>query len=352
MTKTILALVIVVSVVSQVPSPRRGETRQPQQSQTGSAKRPTASNQRGTEESPLFIKEIPTQKTQQEVTEEAKDRAEKAANDRKLVEFTKWLVIATLILSGVGLFQLFVFGWQARYLRETVEAAGEQSVAMERAIGEANRSASAMEEVAAHIEASIKTAAQQSESMKESVIEAGRLASAMEVVAKEIAVSSKAAMASVAAINQQMRAYLCVVIGSAVYQDKANNLKFQALPSIVNAGLTPAHKVSFSANAAILPIPLPADFAFPLPAPTSGTSVIGPRQNITVSPIVEDFCDDSEIEGIKHAAQGKALYAWGIFTYEDIFGNPQYTKFCQIYTWLQDGKTTWGYYADRHNDAS
>jgi hypothetical protein len=192
----------------------------------------------------------------------------------------------------------------------------------------------------------------QSKSMQLSVAEAARLASAMEVVSKEIAVSSKAAMASVTAINQQMRAYLCVVIGTALYQDRAKNLKFQTVPSIVNAGLTPAHKVSFSASAAILPAPLPADFTFPLPAPTSGTSVIGPRQNITVTPVVEDFCDDSEIEGIKHAAQGKALYTWGIFTYEDIFGNPQYTKFCQIYTWLQDGKTTWGYYADRHNDAS
>jgi hypothetical protein len=192
----------------------------------------------------------------------------------------------------------------------------------------------------------------QSKSMQQSVAEAARLASAMEVVAKEIAVSSQAATASVSAIGLQMRAYICVVIGSAVYQDRAKNLKFQALPSIINAGLTPAHKVSFSASAAILPIPLPADFTFALPAPTSGTQVIGPRQNITVSPVVEEFCDDSEIEGIKHAAQGKALYTWGIFTYEDIFGNPQSTRFCQIYTWLADGKTTWGYYAERHNDAT
>ena len=192
----------------------------------------------------------------------------------------------------------------------------------------------------------------QSKSLERSVTEAGRSATAMEFVAKEIAVSSKAAMASVSAINQQMRAYLCVVIGTAIYQERPKNMKFQAVPSIVNAGLTPAHKVSFRASAAILPVPLPEDFTFPLPAVSNGTSVIGPRQNITISPVVEDFCDDPEVEGIKHAAQGKALYTWGIFTYEDIFGNPQYTKFCQIYTWLQDGKTTWGYYADRHNDAT
>ena len=109
----------------------------------------------------------------------------------------------------------------------------------------------------------------------ESVAEANRSASAMESIAKEISVSSKAALASVTAINQQMRAYLCVIIGAALYQERAKSLKFQAVPSIVNAGLTPAHKVSFRASAAILPIPLPEDFGFPLPPATSGTSVIG-----------------------------------------------------------------------------
>lgn len=142
----------------------------------------------------------------------------------------------------------------------------------------------------------------------ESVAEANRSASAMESIAKEISVSSKAALASVTAINQQMRAYLCVIIGAALYQERAKSLKFQAVPSIVNAGLTPAHKVSFRASAAILPIPLPEDFGFPLPPATSGTSVIGPRQNITVSPYVEDYCDDAEVEGIKSGTQGKALY--------------------------------------------
>jgi hypothetical protein len=158
----------------------------------------------------------------------------------------------------------------------------------------------------------------QSKSMQQSVAEAARLASAMETVAKDIAISSKAATASVSAIGQQMRAYISVVIGGAVYQERTKNLKFQAVPSIVNAGLTPAHKVSFKAVAAILPRPLPEDFAFPLPDETSGTSVVGPRQNITISPVVGDFCDDAEVEDIKTGAKGKALYTWGIFIYEDI----------------------------------
>src|SRR5260370_27718609 len=188
--------------------------------------------------------------------------------------------------------------------------------------------------------------------MEKSVEEAKRAAAAMETIAQEIAVSSKAATASVSAIGQQMRAYICVVIGSAVYQERTKNLRFQAVPSVVNAGLTPAHKVSFQADAAILPIPLPEDFTFPLPDNPGGTSMIGPRPNIVVSPSVKDFVDDTEVEAIKSGGQGKGLYTWGIFTYEDIFGKSQYTKFCHLYTWLADGKTTWGYYEKRHNDAS
>jgi hypothetical protein len=290
-------------------------------------KEPPAQEQRGTKDSPLFIKQIPNPKTEEESAQDAKEREEKMTNDRKLVQFTG-------ILALVGFLQLVVFGLQSYYLRRTVRAAIDQSDAMERAIQQASRSAKAMEEVAEHIETSIGTAIEQSKSLERSVGEAGRSATAMETVAKEIAVSSQAAVASVSAINQERP-----------------TKKFQAIPSIVNAGLTPAHKVSFQADAAILPVPLPDDFTFPLPDTPNGTSVIGPRQNITVSPIVKDFVDDAEVEGNKSGNQGKGLYTWGIFTYQDIFGKPQYTRWCHLYTW-PDGKTTWGYYANRHNDAS
>src|SRR4029077_4821089 len=105
MVKSFSALMIVACVVAQGPPPRRGETREQQHSQTHTSSPPTGSNQQGTEDSSFFVKEIPAPKTQQEATQEAKDRAEKSANDRKLVEFTKWLVIATLILAAVGLLQ-------------------------------------------------------------------------------------------------------------------------------------------------------------------------------------------------------------------------------------------------------
>jgi hypothetical protein len=227
-------------------------------------------DQRGTSQAPFVVKVVPTPKTQEEIAQEVEDRKQKAANDTNLV-------VATFILAGIGALQLFVFGYQAVQLRKTVQAAVGQSAAMERYITEANRSATAMEKVAVHIET-----------------------------------SSKAGTASLSSINQQMRAYLCAVIDKGLYQDRTNNIKFQASPSIINAGLTPAYKVFFRSRAAILPLPLPKDFMFPLPKEAVGGSVIGPRQNINISPIVEGFCDDSEVESIKRASGGKALYAWGM----------------------------------------
>lgn len=314
----VFALLAVYSS-SQNPSPRRGIASQIEQGQSDAPKQKGVQDKRGTEAAPLIVRQLPAPKTDEESTEEARDRAEKAANDRKLVEFTGSLVNATWVLGGIGILQLFVFSYQAYQLRVTVHAAAEQSESMERSITEANR-----------------------------------LATAMEGVSKDIAISAKAATESVAALKertaQQMRAYLCAVVGSGVYQERTKNLKFQVQTLIVNAGHTPAHKVAFRANAGILPLPLPDAFTFPLPGEAMGASVLGPQQNMSLNPIVDDFCNDGDVEKIKRA-DGEALYAWGIVTYEDVFGKPQETKFCQILTWLPDGKI-YGYYIGRHNDAT
>jgi len=196
----------------------------------------------------------------------------------------------------------------------------------------------------------------QSTSMQRSVSEAARLAAAMEVVSKEIAVSSKAATESVAALKdrtaRQMRAYLCVVVGSGTFQEQVHGLKFAGSPSLINCGHTPAYKVSYRAKAAILPVPLPEDFTFPLPDESVGGSVLGPQQNAVLNAIVDDFCADEEVEGIK-VGQDKVLYIWGIVNYKDVFGENHFTKFCQTVNFFRVGtenKVT-GFYIARHDEA-
>jgi hypothetical protein len=152
----ILALAVAGIARSQTPPPR-----QPHQTKSSSSKNPPAQDQRGTKESPFFIKEIPTPKTEEESTQDAKERAEKSANDKKVADFTA-------ILALVGVLQLVVFGLQSYYLRKTVKAVGEHS-----------------------------------EDMKHSIAEANRLATAMEKVAKDIAISTQAAIDSVAALRER-----------------------------------------------------------------------------------------------------------------------------------------------------
>src|SRR5205823_4581452 len=87
-------------------------------------------DQRGTEDAPVIVKIASAPKTDEEVAQNKKDRENKTANDRNLVDLTA-------VLALVGFLQLLVFGYQAYKLRETVKSAGEQAEAMERHIDEA-----------------------------------------------------------------------------------------------------------------------------------------------------------------------------------------------------------------------
>lgn len=212
-----------------------------------------------------------------------------------------------------------------------------------------------MRNVGRQTEELIAESAAQSKSMERSVVEAAKLTAAMEKVAQDISISAKAATDSVSALRertaQQMRAYLTVLIGGGIYQEREKNLKFEGKPNIINTGHTPAHRVRHKVKSSILAVPLPQDFAFPLPQEFTGGSVMGPQQTAMISAIVDDFIDERDVAAVKNGTGNRALYVWGIISYEDVFAESHYTRFCQIVTWLPDGKI-FGYYLDRHNDAT
>ena len=147
--------------------------------------------------------------------------------------------------------------------------------------------------------------------------------------------------------RQQMRAYLTVVIGDATFQVRANNLKFDAKPKLVNSGHTPARKVSYRIGADVLPVPIPKDFGFPLPQEDKGESYMGPGQEATMFAIVDDYIDEVDVPNVKHA-QGRALYVWGVVTYKDVFGKNHRTNFCQAIIWL-DNEKVFGFYTPGQN---
>jgi hypothetical protein len=147
-----------------------------------------------------------------------------------------------------------------------------------------------------------------------------------------------------------MRAYVSVLVSGATYQERDKGLKFEGKPAMLNSGHTPARKVGYKARADILPVPLPSDFSFPLPERINGAASLGPQQHFVMSAIVDAFYDDADVYAIKRG-EGSALYVWGIVSYQDVFGNDRTTKFCQILTWLPDGRV-WGYFTNEHNEAT
>lgn len=89
-----------------------------------------ANDLRGTDQSPLAVKVIPTPKTDAEREDEAKERHEKAETDRRLADytgelarFTKGLFFAMVVL-GIGTIGLACFGFlQFRAMKASIAAA-------------------------------------------------------------------------------------------------------------------------------------------------------------------------------------------------------------------------------------
>jgi hypothetical protein len=159
------------------------------------------------------------------------------------------------------------------------------------------------------------------------------------------------------ASKRELRAYLTVVIGSALFQqrraqNKGGDLKFECRPLLVNNGRTPARKIVFKARAAIMPIPLPKETNLPdAPDEGIGGNILGAGHNAYMFAVLEGFCADNEVEEIKKGAGTKGLYTWGRITYEDIFGESHFTLFCQHIYWDLDGKVR-GHYVPGRNDAN
>jgi hypothetical protein len=287
-----ILLFISIMILSSYSQDHNAKTKRAQQSPTP--------DQRGTKQSPLVIKPLKPDQTDEEINRDEEERKNKSKNDGNIVKLT-----AALALIALG--QLGIYAYQAQKLRQTVKSAEDQSKATERHIGEAERSANAMEEIAATIDKGNKDFA---------------------------------------------RAYLVVVIGGAIYQQRRegqDDLFFEANPTLINTGSTPARKVSFSIAVDILPVPIPEDFTFPIPeTEVKDAGLVGPHQQHGLAATLNRFVPDDEVQAIKEG-KDRALCVWGLVTYEDMYGKPHSTKFGQWLTWWPNGRV-FGYYLAGQND--
>src|SRR4051812_48786052 len=113
-------LVIALTFVAAFASDSWGQSKKFSEpnKETNAAQQTTAADQRGTEQSPLVVKSIPSPKSHEETTAEEAEKKDKSSSDW-------WLVKLTGILAGIGFLQLLVFGWQGVQLKRTVFAANE-----------------------------------------------------------------------------------------------------------------------------------------------------------------------------------------------------------------------------------
>lgn len=153
-------------------------------------------------------------------------------------------------------------------------------------------------------------------------------------------------------LHKQMRAYVVVDIGAAVYQD--TKLKFAAHPIIHNTGFTPARNVSYKVTSAVLNAILPEDIKFAEPQQgRKNDATMAPRQTFNIGAAVENRFEEKDVEEIM-LGDTRRLYVWGTVTYDDIFGGSWETKFCHNYLFFktEEGIRHTGYYFPRHNAAT
>jgi hypothetical protein len=195
----------------------------------------------------------------------------------------------------------------------TLKAIERQAELMERQANEARSSAT---QQARDVQASIAEATRASRAM-EGIAES--MAANVESVRVSLGISREIADMQKLATELHSRAYLSAIFTAAGYQD-ANHV-FEVQAALRNHGNTPAYDVTFRAVAELLPVPIPDDFAFPLPDDTAGPSVSLMAPGITklITRRVPGKVPDDQVEDIKRGRTPRCLAMWGVVKYRDAF---------------------------------
>lgn len=251
----------------------------------------SAAEQRGSEQSPLFVKAT-SPNTQAERDHEAYEKYEKPANERKITDAT----IALAWITGILAFFTAAL-WYATYkLAKDAKTSGEtQATKMEKSIAEATRAASAMESVA--------------EATKNNAI-------LMQGI-----------------LHKQMRAYLAFDSAGCVPQDASTNWKFEVRFHIKNFGHSPAQSVNVNSALVILDTPISDNFNPVIPVEEKQSAAdISPGQSFFFRTNLTKLLSDEEIICIKKM-DGKAMCLHGTVRYKDIFGDWHDTNFFKVCNW-------------------
>jgi hypothetical protein len=133
----VVALALCLALIADSAQSQRGSRRQPVTAPSTQHTQPTAPDQRGTDQSPLIVKIARTPKTDEERTEETKERERKAESDRnkeksdadlvkytaELASFTERLFYATVVLGLATIGLLLFAAVQSRDTKASISVA-------------------------------------------------------------------------------------------------------------------------------------------------------------------------------------------------------------------------------------
>jgi hypothetical protein len=173
-------------------------------------------------------------------------------------------------------------------------------------------------------------AAEQASDMKKSIAAAEHGASAASASAEA---ATRAADIAAAALHKsdeaaqlQLRSYIFV---RPIDSTPANLGDVFAVKYMVqNPGRTPAKNIMLTRAVKVLPYPLPSASYPPDSGPAESAGFIGPGDT-PVGLINAETALSAEDWKAVTAKDGKLrIYFWGSISYQDVFGNARYTKFC------------------------
>lgn len=268
---------------------------------------------------------------------------EAATSDAGLAVALGQLALSILGFAGVG----FTVFYARLAWRESKRSADVARDALNHMRDDATEQGARFDEQAALAHRAADSAASSALAMR-------RVARAMQdnvaAVAQTVETNKEIAARQKQLGEMQLRAFVSVAIGPSLYQDRALNIRFGSSPVMINSGATPARKIRFRIKAAVLPVPFPSDFKFSLPPPNKGEAQLAAHDNGNMEVRVDDWVGDFEVENIKRNL-GKALYVWGVVTYEDAFKKLRRVTFCQQLYWLghPPNEVVRGWRLARHN---
>jgi hypothetical protein len=114
-------LVVALALLATFASDSWGQSNQPSRgNEAPRAEQATKTDQRGTPNQPLSVNIVPTAEQKTDAEKKDNDAAIKAADDKKLVEYTGYQVLIGIVTFFIFVLQLAAFSLQARYMRRTV----------------------------------------------------------------------------------------------------------------------------------------------------------------------------------------------------------------------------------------